>query len=349
MGIKGLTKLIKANAPDAIKQVPTLDSYRGKVIAFDASLHIYQLMTSIKTTETGDILKDGEGNTTNHIQGLLSRVSRLLHAGVKPVFVFDGKPPSAKYIVLQKRQELKDRYNKLAEQSPDVQTRNDAARKGFTLSDKQVSECKRLLELMGIPTVTSPSEAEAQCAAMCKAGIVDAVSTEDMDTLTFGSPVLVRNLFANKSGSHITEINLQKVITGLSLSGIQAFIDMCILCGCDYCGTIPGIGPIRALQKIREHESIEGVLGQLVAQQKTTHDVIATFDYQNARELFLHPSVSLVNKEMLKWSGIDTKGLMEYLCGEKGFNPERVQKYIKYSQCSSSSSFPPQTPTPTPE
>ena len=29
------------------------------------------------------------------------------------------------------------------------------------------------------------------------------------------------------------------------------FVDFCILCGCDYAGTIRGIGPIRALQLIQ--------------------------------------------------------------------------------------------------
>ena len=40
----------------------------------------------------------------------------------------------------------------------------------------------------------APSEAEAQCAAMCEAGQVYIVSTEDMDVLTFNTPRVVRNL-----------------------------------------------------------------------------------------------------------------------------------------------------------
>jgi 5'-3' exonuclease len=40
----------------------------------------------------------------------------------------------------------------------------------------------------------------------------------------------------------------------------EQFIDICILCGCDYCGTIRGIGPKRALQLIIEHKTLEKVL-----------------------------------------------------------------------------------------
>ena len=43
-------------------------------------------------------------------------------------------------------------------------------------------------------SLQAPCEAEAQCAALVKAGKVFAVGTEDMDALTFGSNVLLRHL-----------------------------------------------------------------------------------------------------------------------------------------------------------
>ncbi len=55
-------------------------------------------------------------------------------------------------------------------------------------------ECKELLRLMGVPYVEAPCEAEAQCAALAKSGKVYATATEDMDSLTFGSSVLLRHL-----------------------------------------------------------------------------------------------------------------------------------------------------------
>ena len=33
-------------------------------------------------------------------------------------------------------------------------------------------ECKRLLRLMGVPVLDAPTEAEAQCAQLCKDGLV---------------------------------------------------------------------------------------------------------------------------------------------------------------------------------
>jgi flap endonuclease-1 len=63
-------------------------------------------------------------------------------------------------------------------------------------------DAKTLLRLMGVPVIEAPTEAEAQCAALAKAGEVHAAVSEDMDTLTFGAPVMLRNVFG-KAGSDL--------------------------------------------------------------------------------------------------------------------------------------------------
>ena len=44
---------------------------------------------------------------------------------------------------------------------------------------------------------------------------------------------------------------------------IVQFIDMCILCGCDYCETIRGIGQVKAYQFIQKYHTIEKVIENL--------------------------------------------------------------------------------------
>ena len=51
------------------------------------------------------------------------------------------------------------------------------------------ADAKKLVQLMGLPLIESASEAEAQCAQICKEGKAFATVTEDMDALTFGTPV----------------------------------------------------------------------------------------------------------------------------------------------------------------
>ncbi len=48
----------------------------------------------------------------------------------------------------------------------------------------------------------------------------------------------------------------------VTLSVFQ-FIDLCILLGCDYCDSIRGIGPKRAIELMRQHKSIDSILKHL--------------------------------------------------------------------------------------
>ena len=47
---------------------------------------------------------------------------------------------------------------------------------------------------MGIPVVDAASEAESQCAELVKKKVVWGMASEDMDSLTFGAPYLLRLL-----------------------------------------------------------------------------------------------------------------------------------------------------------
>ncbi len=67
------------------------------------------------------------------------------------------------------------------------------------------------------------------------------MASEDMDALTFGAPLLVRHLFAPTAAqqAHIVEFDLARLLADLGMTRHQ-FVDLCILCGCDYCPRIPG-------------------------------------------------------------------------------------------------------------
>ncbi|KAG6467141.1 hypothetical protein ZIOFF_075042 [Zingiber officinale] len=101
-------------------------------------------------------------------------------------------------------------------------------------------DCKRLLRLMGVPTIEAPCEAEAQSAALCKSDKVFAVASENMDTLTFGVPRCLHHLMDPSSKKiSVMEFDVSKVLEELRLT-MDQFIDLCILSGCDYCDNIKG-------------------------------------------------------------------------------------------------------------
>jgi flap endonuclease-1 len=246
-----------------------LKSLHGRKIAIDASMAIYQFLIAVRSggpNHAATMLTNADGDTTSHIQGMFNRTIRFLTEGLKPVFVFDGKPPSFKSGELQKRREKRvkaqEQLSKAVEDG-NVEEQDKHSKRLVRAGNKENLECQKLLHLMGVPVVLAPCEAEAQAAALAKSGQVYATATEDMDALTFATPVLVRKMtFANQSKSMVQTMNYAKAVEGLGLTHDQ-FVDLCILLGCDYCDSIRGIGPKTALKLIREHKDIETILNIL--------------------------------------------------------------------------------------
>ncbi|KAK9804920.1 hypothetical protein WJX72_012073 [[Myrmecia] bisecta] len=337
MGIKGLSKLLGDNAPQSFRE-QKFENYFGRKLAIDASVHIYQFLVVVG--RTGDQMLTSEtGEVTSHLQGMFFRTARMLEAGMKPVYVFDGKPPALKQEELARRSERRgDAVENLADAKETGEEADVAkySKRTVKVTRQHNEECRRLLQLMGVPVVEAPSEAEAQCAAMCKEGLVYAMASEDMDSLTFAAPRLTRNLMAPASQKlPVNEYEYAKVLEGLNLTAEQ-FIDLCILCGCDYCGSIRGIGPTRALQMIQKHGGLEDVLAAL---DKTKYDIPDPFPYQQARQLFTEPEVLRAEQlAPLKWSPPDLEGIVKFLVEEKNFNEDRVRKAVDRINASRSKS-----------
>jgi len=57
-----------------------------------------------------------------------------------------------------------------------------------------VEDAKRLIQTMGMPLIQAQGEAEAFCAYLARKGKAFATVSEDMDSLTFGSPILIRGM-----------------------------------------------------------------------------------------------------------------------------------------------------------
>ncbi|XP_014478784.1 PREDICTED: flap endonuclease 1 [Dinoponera quadriceps] len=326
MGILGLSKLIADIAPAAIKE-RELKHYFGRKIAIDASMCLYQFLIAVRSE--GAQLTTADGETTSHLMGTFYRTIRLVEQGIKPVYVFDGKPPNLKGGELAKRAERRDEAQKLlqaAAEDGDAAAIDKFSRRLVKVTRTHVEEAKQLLQLMGIPYIDAPCEAEAQCAALVKAGKVFATATEDMDALTFGSNVLLRRLtFSESRKLPVQEIHFDKVLEDLELNHDE-FIDLCIMLGCDYTGTIKGVGPKRAIELIKNHRSLEKIVENIDTKK---FPVPEDWNYGEARSLFREPEVSSTDDIVLKWSEPDEDGLVKFLCGDKQFNEERVRNGAK--------------------
>lgn len=297
--------------------------HTGRKIAIDASMCLYQFLIAVRAE--GAQLTSVDGETTSHLMGTFYRTIRLLENGIKPVYVFDGKPPDMKSGELTKRAERRDEAQKQLDRATEA---GDAAdmekfnRRLVRVTKHHGEEAQQLLRLMGVPFVVAPCEAEAQCAALAKAGKVFATATEDMDALTFGTTTLLRHLtFSEARKMPVQEFNFGRVLEGLQFTHAQ-FIDLCILLGCDYCESIRGIGPKRAIELVRQYETIEEIVRNLDTKKFT---VPADWNYRKARELFVTPEVDDPAGIELKWTEPDEEGLVAFLCGDRQFSEDRVR------------------------
>ena len=78
--------------------------------------------------------------------------------------------------------------------------------------------------------------------------------------------------------------NLNTILKDLDITPSQ-FIDLCILCGCDYTPKIRGIGSVGALKLIKKYGCIEDIL-EHECKECGRYKISDNFNYTKARELF---------------------------------------------------------------
>lgn len=182
-------------------------------------MSLYSFLVAVRSE--GQQLTSETGETTSHLMGMFYRTLRIADNGIKPVYVFDGAPPKMKSGELAKRFQRKSEAQVAEAEAKETGTAEEVekfSRRTVRVTREHNAEAQRLLKLMGVPYIIAPTEAEAQCAVLAKAGKVFAAASEDMDTLTFASPVLLRHLtFSEQRKEPIQEIHLDKVLEGLEM------------------------------------------------------------------------------------------------------------------------------------
>jgi flap endonuclease-1 len=155
-----------------------------------------------------------------------------------------------------------------------------------------------------------------------------------MDALTFGTKYLLRGF--NSKKEPICQIDLQEVLKGFEMDQ-KEFIDLCILCGCDYTHTIGGMGPVTAYKLMKEHQDIEGVLKKVEESnedptKKKKYIVPEKFLYEESRDLFINPDVirdKEVLQNLIKFEKPAEEELKEWLVGSKGFTDTKVNNGLE--------------------
>jgi len=314
MGVK-LGQLTKGSVLE-IKEL------KGKRIAVDAFLWIHQFLSIIRQAD-GTPLQDSEGRVTSHLSGIFYRSAKLLEHGVKPIWVFDGKKPDFKYVTAERRakkEEAKEKWEE-AKKKGDLKEAKKYAQATVSLNTEMLEQAKELIQHMGMPVVIAPSEGEAQCAYMCKEKMVYGVASQDIDSLLFGAPKLLRNLSVTGKrklpGRNVyidikpEIIELKNILSALELTR-EKLILMGLLVGTDFNSGIHGIGPKKSLKMVKE---------------KSKEEIFENVgdDAEKIYNFFLNPPVKNVK---INFPEMKSEKIKNMLVDDFEFSSDRIEKVL---------------------
>ena len=212
------------------------------------------------------------------------------------------------------------------------------------VSHVMITECQQLLKLFGLPYVTAPMEAEAQCAELVSLGLVDGIVTDDSDTFLFGGTRVYKNMF---NQAKFVECYLASDLEKEYSLDRNKIIQIAHLLGSDYTEGIPSIGPVTALEILSEFETLERFKdwwSNVQRGMKMPEDNSSPFRRKfkrNAAKLFLpptfpdkrvdhaylHPEVDS-DPSPFQWGVPDLDALRQFLMATIGWSQERADEIL---------------------
>lgn len=262
-----------------------------------------------------------KGGSNPAIRTLFYRLVRLLGHSIQPLFVFDGPNKPA---------------FKRGKRSTGT---GDATSKAMM---------KRLIRLFGFAVHDAPGEAEAECALLQQRGVVDAVLSEDVDTIMFGCTRTMRSWSAeSKSGqtpTHVTVYEVEQLRNGEKGLDREGMVLVALMSGGDYipegipnCGVKlaceaarAGFGTSLCRIKRSDQAAIDewkaDLLNQLRTNEKgffrTKHKALSipdSFPNMDVLRYYTHPVVSQqqtierLSREFPSKTPVDVGGLREFV------------------------------------
>lgn len=214
------------------------------------------------------------------------------------------------------------------------------------ISQQMTSEVQMLLSLFGIPYITAPMEAEAQCAELSQRGLVDGIITDDSDVFLFGGTPVYRNMF---NAHRVVECYfLRDVERELGLDR-ERLIELALLLGSDYTEGLSGVGPVLAMEILSLYSGNGGLVAfrdwwKEVQYGADTRDGSKVrrrikralrnrvhlgdeWPNENVHKAYTHPQVDS-SEEPFVWGSADLDGLRAFLREFLGWAPQKTDEYV---------------------
>lgn len=244
MGVSGLLPQLRS-----ITKRCHVSKYRGEKVAVDA----YCLLHKGAYTCARELV-EGEP-TERHVAYCMARMELLLGAGVTPLVVFDGGRLPNKGDEERSRQRSREENRARARALWAAGNRTAAMecyQKAVDITPAHAKQFVEALKRRGCAFLVAPYEADAQMAYLALNGLVDAVLTEDSDLLCYGCPKVFFKMDKTGEGEEVQLCELPQA-RELAFQGFghDLFQEMCVLAGCDFVDSLPGIGIKKAHQNLR--------------------------------------------------------------------------------------------------
>ncbi|KDQ14344.1 hypothetical protein BOTBODRAFT_32808 [Botryobasidium botryosum FD-172 SS1] len=233
----------------------------------------------------------------------------------------------------------------------EIQTLNKvkraAMRDAEDITQQMISQIKVLLRLFGIPYITAPMEAEAQCATLVSLGLVEGIITDDSDAFLFGGLRIFKNMF---NQSKTVECFLTSDLSRELGLDRDKLIRLAYLLGSDYVDGLPGVGPVVAMELLTEFSGEDGLhkfkdwWQKVQTGRDTAADTSSPFrkrfkkkfktlhitdEWPNpqVRDAYYHPTVD-ESEEPFKWGLPDLSGLREFMYDELSWPAAKVDETL---------------------
>ncbi|KAI8076846.1 PIN domain-like protein [Halteromyces radiatus] len=341
MGIQGLLPLF-----DKVQQKVNIKEYSGCRVAVDGNVWLHRgAFACAKELALNQ-------PTTGYVNYFKKQVEFLQYHKVEPVIVFDGEAlPIKKHTNDQrrlKRQIARDQAMDYLRHG-NLHQATDCFQKAIQITPHMTKEVIKYLELNNIKYIHAPYEADAQLAFLCQTGLVSAVITEDSDLLVFGCPTVLLKMNAYGDAVQIRQKDIfQKVNQDIDFTNwnLMKLRHMCILSGCDYLPSIPGVGIKTAYKLFNRYQTISKVLYHLQRQRKLKISPDYEHNFFKANDAFLFQYVyNPLSKNCTRLNKLPTgKTYLDYdFLGDSPNDEEptlKVQVKSVESKTSSSSRFP---------
>jgi len=219
MGIKYLNNYLLRHVSIQSIYKLNVSECKNKTIVIDTSIYIYEYVKN------------------NELEySFIKMINMFKDYNIKPIFVFDGKPPKEKYDLLNQRKVIKHRaeqkYNLLKTQPLSTISELEYLKSQMTrITHNDINKVKEILLLNDIQIIQADTESDIVCANMVINNEAWACLTNDMDMFIYGCPRTIRLL--DLKNQTIIFYDLYKILLELNIN-MNSFREILVLSGSDY-------------------------------------------------------------------------------------------------------------------